>query len=812
MPLKLDVKKKLVARSERVKCIDVHPSENWILVSLYDGKVHIWHHESQQLLKTFEVNDGPVRVAKFVPKKNWIVCGSDDFKITVYNYNTAERIKQFDAHNDYVRSIVVHPTQPYLISSSDDMTIKLWNWDKDFLNVQVFEGHAHYVMQVVINPKESNTFASASLDRTIKVWQLGQPDANFTLEGHERGVNCVDYYQGGDKPYIISGSDDKTVKIWDYISKTCIQTLEGHTDNISSVMYYPDLPIILTGSEDSSIRVWNMNTYRLEQTFNYAMGRAWTIASLKNSNTLAIGYDFGSLVLKLGREEPAMSMDAQGKIVWASHSMLQQANLKNLDARETIKDGVALPLQVKDMGTCEIYPQSILHNPNGKFLVVCGNGQYIIYTALTLRNKDFGDALEFVWASDPAYYAIRDGQVKIFKNSKLLRQFKPDFGCEGIYGGYMLGVKTLAGLALYDWETLELMRRIEVDAQNIYWSDFGELLCISTEENFFILKFFPEMVTKGPEDGTDEYVSEDGYEHAFDVIADIPEAVKSGIWVCDCFVYTNSDDKLNYFVGGEIVTIAHMERSMYILGYLQKENRVYLGDKEMNVISYSLPLSVLNYQTAIMRADFAIADSLLPEIPDNQRTRLANFLEKQNQKERALAITADRSHKFDLAISLKNLDLSYQLAEEEESDDKRKQVADLAIAECNFELAARCLKKTKDSAGLLLFATVTKDNSVYEEVAELSKVEGPSSVAFAADFSLGNRKKALESIIKDETCIPHAAIFARKLKDLDLTSEMVGLWKDQLRPKNPTIATKIADPKVYPNLFPEFTSALDPQS
>lgn len=806
MPLKLDVKKKLVTRSERVKSIDVHPTENWVLISLYDGKVHIWHYETQQLLKTFEVCDGPVRAAKFVPKKNWVVCGSDDFRITVYNYNTSERVKQFDGHNDYVRSIVVHPTQPYLITSSDDMTIKLWNWDKDFLNVQTFEGHAHYVMQVVINPKDSNTFASASLDRTIKVWQFGSPDANFTLEGHERGVNCVDYYHGGDKPYLISGSDDKTVKIWDYQTKTCVQTLEGHTENLSSVMYYPDLPIIITGAEDSTARVWNMNTYRLEQTFNYGMGRIWTLATLKNSNTLAIGYDNGSIVLKLGREEPAMSMDSSGKIVWAKHSELQQANIKNLGDRESIKDGVILPLQVKDMGTCELYPQSISHNPNGKFLVVCGDGQYIIHTALTLRNKDFGNAQEFVWASDPSLYAIRDSQsvVKRYKNSKPLQPFKPDFGCEGIFGGFMLGVKTLAGLALYDWDTLELIRRIEVVAKSIFWSEFGDLLCISTEENFFILKFFPDIVNKGREIGTDEYVSEDGHEHAFDVVADISETVKSGLWVCDCFVYTNSDDKLNYFVGGEIVTIAHLERPMYLLGYLQKENRVYLGDKELNVVSYSLPLSVLNYQTAVMRGDFEIADSILPEIPESQRTRVAHFLEKQNHKERALAITTDPGHKFDLAVSLKNLDISYQLAEEEESDDKRKQVADLAVAECNFELAAKCLKRTKDSAGLLLLASATNDKMMYEEVSAMAKERGLNNISFVADFVLRNEPKAMESIIKSQTRLPHAAIMAKKSKDCELTSEMVGLWKDYVRPKNASIATKISDPKIYPNLFPEF--------
>lgn len=807
MPLKLDVRKNFVTRSDRVKCIDIHPKENWIAVALYDGKVHIWQYDTQQLLKTFEVNDGPVRVVKFVPRKNWIVCGSDDNKITVYNYNTSERENQFIAHSDYVRSIAVHPTQPYLISSSDDMNIKLWNWDKDFLNVQTFEGHQHYVMQVVINPKDSNTFASASLDRTIKVWQLGSSDANFTLEGHERGVNCVDYYPGGDKPYLISGSDDHTVKIWDYQTKTCVQTLEGHTENISSVVYHPDMPIILTGSEDFSVRAWNMDTYRLEHTFNYGMGRVWTIASLKNSNILALGYDDGLILLKLGREQPAMSMDTNGKIVWAKHSELQQANIKTLEDRDSIKDGAILPLQVKDMGTCEIYPQSISHNSNGKFLVVCGDEQYIVYTALTLRNKDFGNAKEFVWASDATHHATLDSQVKIFRNSKLHHQFKPDFGSESIYGGAMLGVKTLAGLALYDWDTSELMRRVEVDPKNIYWSELGDLLCICAEGNFYILKYFAEIVAQAREAGAEEQVSEDGYENAFDVLADIPETVKSGIWVGDCFVYTNSDDKLNYLVGGETVTIAHLERPMYLLGYIQKENRLYLGDKEFNVVSYSLPLSVLNYQTDVMRGDLEAADAILTEIPDHQRTRLAYFLEKQNLKERALAVTKDSGHKFDLALSLKKLDLCYTLAEEEGSNDKRKQVADLAIAECNFDLAAQCMKTIKDSSGLLLLALATNNKQLLEEVADMARSEGLSNVAFVAEYILGDLRKALESICASEATIPHAAIMARRSKNLDLTSEMVGLWKDLLRPKNAAVAAKIADPKMYPNLFPDLRSS-----
>ncbi|GIX79871.1 coatomer subunit beta' [Caerostris extrusa] len=118
MPLKLDVKRKLLARSDRVKCVDLHPSEPWMLASLYNGNVHIWNLEMQLLVKTFEVCDLPVRAAKFVPRKNWIITGSDDMQIRVFNYNTLERVHILEAHSDYIRSIVIHPTQPLMITSS----------------------------------------------------------------------------------------------------------------------------------------------------------------------------------------------------------------------------------------------------------------------------------------------------------------------------------------------------------------------------------------------------------------------------------------------------------------------------------------------------------------------------------------------------------------------------------------------------------------------------------------------------------------------------------------------------------------------
>lgn len=38
---------------------------------------------------------------------------------------------------------------------------------------------AHYVMSIAINPKDTNTFASACLDRTVKIWNLGSNTAKY---------------------------------------------------------------------------------------------------------------------------------------------------------------------------------------------------------------------------------------------------------------------------------------------------------------------------------------------------------------------------------------------------------------------------------------------------------------------------------------------------------------------------------------------------------------------------------------------------------------------------------------------------------
>ncbi|CAF3330904.1 unnamed protein product [Rotaria socialis] len=803
MPLRLDVKRKLSVRSDRVKCVDIHPNEPWILVTLFNGQAHIYNHETQQLIKTFEICSVPVRAGKFVVRKNWAITGSDDMCVRIYNYNTLERLHKFEAHSDYIRSIAVHPTQSYILTSSDDTTIKLWDWDAKWALKQTFEGHMHYVMHIAINPKDNNTFASASLDRTVKVWQLGSSQPNFTLEGHEKGANCVDYYPGGDKPYLVSGGDDCRIKIWDYQNKTCVQTLEGHAQNISTVVFHPELPIILSGSEDGTIKLWHSNTYRLESTLNYGLERCWSIACLHGSNNVALGYDEGTMMIKLGREEPAMSMDASsGKIVWAKHCEIQQVNLKQLSSEQQLRDGEKVPLNVKELGSCEIYPQTLSHSPNGRFVVVCGDGEYIIYTAMTLRNKSYGNAMEFVWSEDSSEYAIRDGNlVKIFKNFKEKKTFKPETGADAIFGGHLFGVRSNSGLTFYDWETTSLIRRIEIAPKTIYWSQTGELACIATEESYYILRYNPQAIVAASTNK--DLISEDGIEDAFDALSEISEVIKTGIWVGDCFIYTNSLNRINYYVGGEIVTVSHLDKVMYLLGYMSNENRLYLGDKDMSIVSFELSLSVLEYQTAVMRKDFATADQVLPAITKEQRTRVAHFLEKQGFRQQALTVTLDTEHKFELALHLGNLQVCHELAVELDNEQKWLQLSDVATKQGDFSLVQECLTRAQSFGSLILLASASSDQQLMSTIGEQSRKAGQFNIAFLSNFVLGKLDQCLDILIENQR-LPEAAFFSRTYLPSQI-NRVVGLWREKLKELNMERAAQtLANPTDYKNLFPGF--------
>ncbi|KAK0243454.1 coatomer protein [Armillaria nabsnona] len=806
-----EVTKKQLHRSERVKGIDFHPTEPWLLTGLYNGTVNIYNHETGALVKTFEVAEVPVRCVKFIARKNWFVAGSDDFQLRVYNYNTHEKVAAFEAHPDYIRCLTVHPTASIVLTGSDDMTIKGWDWDKSWKNIQVYEGHTHYIMNLAFNPKDSNTFASACLDRTVKMWSIGSPTANFTMDAHDKGVNYVDFYPGADKPYLVTTGDDKTVKVWDYLSKSCVQTMEGHTNNVSFAIFHPNLPIIISGSEDGTIKMWNSGTYRLENTLSYAMERAWCIALRKDANEIGVGFDEGAVVIKLGRDEPTFSMDPSGKLIFTRNQQVLSGNVQMIQQDDTspASDGARLPISLKEIGSSEIFATSLIHSPNGRFVTVVGDGEYITYTALAWRNKSFGNGISFAWAPDSNTYAVLENRVKlrIFKNFRERgsagMKGVGSWSMDGIHGGTLLAARGSGFVMFWDWESGEIVRRIDVEAQNIYWSGTGLLVAITAAESFYILRFNRDAYNAKIEEGAE--ISDEGVEEAFEVVADVQEGVRTAKWVGDCFIYTTSTKRLCYFVGSESYTISPFDTPLYLLGYIPAHNRVYLADKDVNVYGYSLSLSVVEYQTAVLRGDMAAADEILPTLPKEQLNKVARFLESRDLKELALQVTTDPDHKFDLSLQLDDLDTAIEIARsipELEAEAKWKSLGDRALTVWRFDLARESFEKAGDLSALMLLLLAIGDRDGLKALSSKAAEKGLNNLAFASMFQLGDANSCVDLLVKTQRA-PEAALFARTYAPSQVP-KAVDAWQGDLKTKNrPKIAASVAHPSANADLFEE---------
>ncbi|KAG7817519.1 hypothetical protein KL928_003418 [Ogataea angusta] len=761
-----------------IKGIDFHPTEPWVLTTLYSGKIEIWSYETGTVVKTIDVTNVPVRAGKFVARKNWVVVGSDDFQIRVYNYNTGERVTQFEAHPDYIRSIAIHPTRPYVLTSSDDYTVKLWNWDNNWKLEQVFEGHQHYVMSVAFNPKDSNTFASACLDKTVKIWSLGSRVPNFTLLAPEsKGFNYVDYYPHGDKPYLITSSDDKSVKVWDYQTKSCVATLEGHSSNVSFAVFHSELPLIISGSEDASIKIWNSNTYKLEKSLNYSMERAWCVATKKGSSLMAVGFDTGHVVVKLGDDKPLLSMDPMGKIIYSKHTDIYSSVIKASDTQSG--DGEILPLTHKELGSIEIFPSTLKHSPNGRFVTVTGDNEYIIYTALAWRNKMYGPALDFVWAQDSNYYAIRESasSVKIYKNFKEKTSGQIDlvYAADKLFGGTLLTVKSDGFVSLYNWDTGDLVRRIDVEAEDVVWSENGELVLIVSSETAYALRFDKDIFQEHLNNGTTD--PQEGCEDCFEVLYDVQDQIVSGQWVGDVFIYTSSSNRLNYLVGGSINNLAHFDKTMYLLGYLPRDNKVYVADKDINIVSYHLSLSVLEFQTVVLRGDLDQADELMTNVDSKDIPKIARFLEQQGFKEKALELTNDTEQKFELAIETMNLNLAQEIAEQENSPHKWKKLGDIAMASWNLKLANEAFNKCKDYASLLLLYTSFNDLAGLKKLSDKCIKAGKFNLAFSSAWAASDLTTCSEILLKTDRPA-EAALLSKAYEENDTTiDDKICQWK-----------------------------------
>ena len=287
--------------------------------------------------------------------------------------------------------------------------------------------------------------------------------------------------------------------------------------------------------------------------------------------------------------------------------------------------------------------------------------------------------------------------------------------------------------------------------------------------------------------------------------------MRTGEWVGDCFIYTNSTNRLNYLVGDQTYTVSHFDKPMYILGYIQRDSRIYLADKDVGVTSFSLSLPVLEYQTLVLREDMETAAELLPTIPTDQLNKIARFLEGQGHKELALEVATNPEHKFDLALALNQLDIALELARKADVDHKWKTVGDAALSGWDVALAAECFTHAKDLGSLLLLYSSTGDREGLKALATQAQEAAAHNVAFSCYWLLSDIEACTEVLTKTGR-LAEAVLFAQTYKP-SLTVPVVKEWKEHLeKNKKARVAKLIGVPGDDEDLFPEWDAWLKVES
>jgi len=242
---------------------------------------------------------------------------------------------------------------------------------------------------------------------------------------------------------------------------------------------------------------------------------------------------------------------------------------------------------------------------------------------------------------------------------------------------------------------------------------------------------------------------------------------------------------------------------MYILGYLQRDSRIYLTDKDLNATSFSLSLPVLEYQTLVLRDEMETAEELLPSIPQDQLNKIARFLEGQGHKELALEVATDPEHKFDLALALNQLEIALELAREAGVDHKWKTLGDAGLAAWDVPLATECFKNAKDLGSLLLVYSSTSDREGLATLAEHAEAAGAHNVAFSCKWMVGDVDGCVEILTKTGR-LAEAALFSQTYKP-SLTTGVVASWKENLeKSKKGRVAKALGVPGEDEELFPKW--------
>jgi len=131
-----------------------------------------------------------------------------------------------------------------------------------------FLGHKKKIHHVAWN-SDGRKLASGSVDQTARVWHIGHPSKDLELKGHEDSVDQL-CWNPKDANQLATASSDKTVRIWDTRTGNCTHRVNTSGENIN-ISWSPDANTIAVGNKDDAISLIDVNqNFKVTKTMKFA--------------------------------------------------------------------------------------------------------------------------------------------------------------------------------------------------------------------------------------------------------------------------------------------------------------------------------------------------------------------------------------------------------------------------------------------------------------------------------------------------------------------------------------------------------------
>ena len=163
------------------------------------------------------------------------------------------------AHRDLVQSIAVSPRGD-LLASGGFRTVKLWRRPRDAQRVEL-PGLSDKPGALTVSP-DGKLAAAGQADGAVLVWDLATRQVARRLEGHQAAVTALAF--APDSVTLISASLDKTIRVWNAVSGETTHTIETPAPIRAAVLVRNGTELAAVG-EDNVIRVWTLSAEPTER-------------------------------------------------------------------------------------------------------------------------------------------------------------------------------------------------------------------------------------------------------------------------------------------------------------------------------------------------------------------------------------------------------------------------------------------------------------------------------------------------------------------------------------------------------------------